>query len=108
MSLPRIKTADDLFAINDRPTEELDVPEWGGSVIVRPLDARTISNIAKATQAADGTIENAEYSARVILEGMVEPKLEPHHLEKLKERNNAAYLRVFNAIHNKKKEVSPS
>lgn len=106
MALPRIKSADDLFAIDDRPVIELDVPEWGCSVLVRQLDARTIAAIAKATQSHDGSIENVEYSARCIMEGMVEPQLEHHHLEKLKERNNAAYLRVFSTIHNgaKKKD----
>ena len=31
---------DDIFAVNDRKTEEVNVPEWGGSVLVRTLSGR--------------------------------------------------------------------
>jgi hypothetical protein len=104
MSLPRAKSADELFKLDDRPAREIDIPEWGVSVLVRELDAKTMALISKSTTSDSGIVDSVEFSARVILEGIVEPKLSPTHLEQLKTRSNAAFLRLYNEIAGKKKE----
>lgn len=106
--LPRATSADQLFQVDDRPAREIEVPEWGCSVLVRELDAKTMALISRSTSNDKGDIDTVEFSARVMLEGIVDPKLEPHHLEMLKSRSNSAFLRVYNAISGKKKDASKS
>jgi hypothetical protein len=102
--LPRATSADQLFAIDDRPPVELDVPEWGCSIVVRELDAATMATISKSTSRGND-VDSEEFSARVVFAGIVEPALEPHHIELLKKRNHMAFKRVFDAIVGKKKEA---
>lgn len=35
--MSKILTKEEILAAEDLPTQEIEVPEWGGSVIVRPL-----------------------------------------------------------------------
>jgi len=102
--LPLAENADEIFEIDDRPERIIEVPEWGKSVVVRELDAKTMAIITKSTTDEKGNIDSVEFSSRVILEGMVKPKLSPAHIEKLKARSNRAFLRVYNEIAEKKKE----
>jgi len=106
--LPLAKTADELFSIDDREPRQLNVPEWGFSIMIQDLDARKMAMISRSTTDEKGEIDSLEFSSRVILEGVVKPPLEPRHLEVLKGRSHAAFLRVFNAINSKKKEPSNS
>lgn len=106
---PICENPDEIFAIADREPFPVDVPEWGKTLMVQELDAATMAIIHKSTTDANGKIDNIEYSARVVLEGTVKPKFQPHHIEMLKKRSNTAFLRVFAAIHGgKKKEPSSS
>lgn len=104
--LPVAQSADELFAIDDRPERTVEIPEWGRSVVVRELDARTMALISKSTTDEKGNIDHIEFSARVVMEGIVKPRLSPAHLDKLKERSNSAFLRIYTEISGKKKEQS--
>jgi hypothetical protein len=43
-------TADAIRQINDRGVTEVQVPEWGGSVLLRPLSAAEALQFAEATE----------------------------------------------------------
>ncbi len=100
MSLPRANNADELLGIEDRPTREIDVPEWGFSVLIREPDAKTSILISNSTE---GDI--AERVARTIMAGVIEPALQPHHIERLKEKSSGVLMRLYSAILGKKKEA---
>lgn len=78
-------TAADIMAINDRPTFTVEVPEWGligeNAAVVRQLDTLTIARIQESSD--DTAHGRCMRAARVILEGCIDPKFGPEHLETL-------------------------
>lgn len=48
---PTILTKDAILGATDRPTDFLDIPEWGGSIRVRGLDAGTALAMEKLSKA---------------------------------------------------------
>ena len=106
--LPIATNADQIFERNDRPEKTISVPEWGCSIVARPLDARTVSVISASTTNAKGETDSLEFAARYMFESVIQPKMEPRHIEMIKERNNIVFLRVYGEIAGKKKEPSGS
>lgn len=106
VDFPLAETADILLAVDDRPEKKVSIPEWGFSVMVRPIDARTAALISRSVSDEKGGVDGFEYMARTILEGVVRPRFGPQHLEMLKTKSNDAFVRLFNEIAGKKKEPS--
>lgn len=104
-----MKTADELMALDDRPIFDVDVPQWGIVAKVRECDVLQITAISKMATLDDGTRDQAEFAARVIVAGCVDPKFEPRHIEQLKAKSNSATTALFAAIiSGKKKEALKS
>jgi hypothetical protein len=78
-------TAAEIMAQDDRPTFPVDVPEWGlvgeTAAIVRQLDTLTVAKIQESCE--DNAMGRCMRAARVIVEGCVDPKFGPEHLEAL-------------------------
>lgn len=106
VDLPLASSADALLAVDDRPEKKVNIPEWGFSVMVRPIDAKTAALISRSVSDEKGSVDGFEYMARTILEGVTKPRLGPQHLEMLKAKSNDAFVRLFNEIAGKKKEPS--
>jgi hypothetical protein len=70
-------TRDQIFAIDDLPTETVEVPEWGGSVIVRGLtaaetdDYELSSVVERAKGSKDAVISLANLRARLVVRAVV-------------------------------------
>jgi hypothetical protein len=78
-------TAADIMAGDDRPTFTVEVPEWGligeNAALVRQPDAYTI---AKIQESCDDTPHGrCMRAARLIVEGCLDPKFGPEHLDAL-------------------------
>lgn len=96
-----MKTAQDIFAIDDRPTFPVEVPEWGltgeESAQVRELTPLQMARISESCD-FDGKRDEAKFMARVIIEGCVMPQFGPGDEEKIMGRSNRAARRLFTAI----------
>lgn len=96
-------TAADIMAKDDRPTFTVEVPEWGlvgeNAAIVRQLDTLTVAKIQESCE--DNAHGRCMRAARVILEGCVDPKFGPEHLETLAtSKSSNAVARLNYAILN--------
>lgn len=102
--LPRMLTAAELWAIEDTPERTIEIPEWNGrSVRVRGLTLQQIAAIAdKATRRNPRTNVDEQdrelMAAYTIIEGMVEPKLTPADIGRLRTRSAIAITRIVQAI----------
>lgn len=75
------KTADEIMDMDDRESFPVDVPEWGrigvDACVVKTPDIYTLSVIETSCDAsAEG---RAKRSARIIIEGCIDPKFGPEH-----------------------------
>jgi len=93
-------TRDAILELEDRPSHEVEVPEWGGSVFVRPLSGKERHDLLKSSGEVSAAVIVAfcavgEDGERLFSEADVEA-LEEKHSAAL-ERIVAATLR-FNAL----------
>jgi hypothetical protein len=93
---------DQILKADDLPTEEVDVPEWGGSVLVRGLTGRQrIEYEASMAVMRDGEmvpdVENsmAKLVARTIVDDDGSLMFTPQEANALGEKSSAALTRVF-------------
>ncbi len=96
-------SADEIVAMDDRPVFEVFIPQWNRTCQVRELDVLTLREISESARKADGKIDEADYSAKVIVEGSVDPKFRIDHIEALKRKSHRAVTQLFNAIMDGKK-----
>lgn len=89
-----------------RPARELDIPELGCSIIYREPDARTSALIARDNTDEKGNVDGLEFGARMILEGCIEPKLAPHHIEIIKSLGGSTFKKLAEQIIGTKKNAS--
>ena len=94
---------DQILKADDRPTEEVDVPEWNGSVLIRGLDGRgrdeyfsTLSRQMGQRIVADNENATAKLVARCIIDpGTRELMFTQGDVHALGEKSGAALDRVF-------------
>jgi hypothetical protein len=67
----RFLSAEDVEAVNDRPTVDLEVPEWGGWVRVRALSLGAYLDIKREATDADGRDNEDELTARMLAAALV-------------------------------------
>jgi hypothetical protein len=97
-------TAEQILKADDRPTEEVEVPEWGGSVLVRGLDGEGrdeyFGSMAEYRQAGRPPVMNtsnatAKLVARCIIGEDGEPMFTQSDVAALGKKSGAALDRVF-------------
>ena len=94
MATPRkaaVLTAEQILEADDLKTQEVDVPEWGGKVVVRPLKKGEWDK----AEAMTNEVEGNNY---LLLCGLVEPELSKEQVEKLAEKNLLAVQRISDGI----------
>lgn len=74
--------------------ETVEVPEWGGAVIIQELTVAQQEAIAKSSKAKG----DADAGLKTFLEGVVEPEFEPGDYDALRERGAAGMTRVLARI----------
>ncbi len=97
MTAPKILSVDDILAAPDLPEETVEVPEWGGAVVVRGLTRQQAFEVR-----ADGKVGKEMDVARVdmlmLIAGMAEPKFTAEQGPQLMAKSAAATQRVVNVI----------
>jgi len=94
-------TANEVLEAKDFKTETVDVPEWGGCVIVRTLSMGARYHISEASIKDDGKmrhIDNARFAILTFHYGLVDPKVSIEQAEKFMDKSSAAIERVLAAI----------
>lgn len=91
------RTAADIMAMEDRPTFTVEVPEWGltgdNAAICKQPDAFTI---AKIEESCDNTAHGrCVRAAKLIVEGCLDPKFGPEHIEALATAKNATAVAIL-------------
>lgn len=68
----RVLTLDDITAADDRITRTVEVPEWGGSVVVRGLTLEEARDIQRAS-IQGGEVDETKVMVLTISAGCVDP-----------------------------------
>lgn len=98
-------TRDQILSANDRPVKEIDVPEWGGAVLIRPLggderDEYETSMISMSGSSLEVRMKNAR--ARLVSIGCVDEQgnrlFSAKDVELLAKKSAAALDRVYTEI----------
>lgn len=88
---------EDILAVDDRPTEVVDIPEWGGAVRIRGLSMEEVHGMRK--KATVGMVIDEDLLSRLsVLATVVEPKFSEDQLGLLWSKSAAAIVRVMGAV----------
>lgn len=104
MSLDDFLTEDELLGWDDIKEETIEVPEWGNrKVRIRGLTLEQMAALAtKASRPnprGGADIVDRELSvALTVAYGMVQPKIKPENVGRLKQKSAAAITRIVQAI----------
>lgn len=93
----KILTREEVLGAKDRRTDPVEVPEWGGAVVVRSLSKGEQLEIQR-NAVVDDEIQPDRMQMYIFLEGCVEPEFGPDDLAALKEKNAKAMDRVINRV----------
>lgn len=96
-------TREAILAATSLPTEEVDVPEWGGTVIVRAMDGVTRDQWESSTLVARGgavTRDTVNIRAKLVALCVIDPEtgqrlFMPEDVDVLGKLSGAALSRVF-------------
>lgn len=98
-------TREQILAVQDIGTEIVPVPEWGGEVKVRGLNAKERVEIASTAMDADGKIDNEhalEMLVKLPLLCMVDESgaqlFTADDVERMQSKSSEALNRVFEAV----------
>ena len=92
-------TLSDIAKADDVRTEDVEVPEWGGTISVRGMTAQERLNLASA--AADQEGSNLTLIAHhALLNGLVKPKITKENLEMFMGKSASALERIVE-VHNR-------
>lgn len=101
----KMLSIDDILAVQDVQERVVEVPEWGGAVRIRGMTkARREVLVKRATlkhatqfQKA-GELDAGYFEMLMLVESVVDPKLEIAHIPLLKEKSVAAIDRISRAV----------
>lgn len=101
---------DSILAVNDTSIASVDVPEWGGSVYVRPMTGRDRDAYDMEIVSAGGKIENmrARFAVRVVCDADGNPIFKPEDADALGKKSAKALDRIYNAIDSTSKTSAES
>lgn len=95
-------SADDILAAEDLETHEVDVPEWGGTVLVRPFTATERDRYELALREAATNPDNAQirahFAGRVMVDGNGKRLFGDKEVGKLGAKNAAPVDRVIDKV----------
>lgn len=92
--MSKILTLDQIKAASDLPREEVDVPEWGGSVVVQGVSVADGMRLLKDMQGEKGEIDSEKAALLAFAYGVVEPPISRDDLEWLRQKSLGAVTRV--------------
>lgn len=93
-----ILNRDQIKAAQDVKREEIEIPEWGGAVIVQGVTVKQGMNLLDQMQDESGKIDNEKAMLFAVVFGVVEPHFEESDVEWLKEKSMSALMKITEAF----------
>jgi hypothetical protein len=103
----RILSFDDILGATDIHDVTVEVPEWGGSVVVRPLTKRiqrdirreaTVNVFDPSTGESHEELEDDKLELLLFQRGLVQPQITLEQAEQLLDRSASAFDRVLKSV----------
>jgi hypothetical protein len=94
----KVLSMEDILSVEDRTVVAVEVPEWGGSVKIRPFTKRQQIEIRNTGRKPDGDIDVDAFEMQVFLAGVVEPVFTPEQYNLLMEKSAIALDRVIKEV----------
>lgn len=95
-------SAEEILAAEDLETVEVDVPEWGGTVLVRPFTAterdRYELAIREAARNPDNAQIRAQFAGRVMVDEQGKRLFSDREVGKLGEKSAAPLDRIIDTV----------
>jgi len=95
----KILSFDEILAAPDLGEKTVEVPDWGGSVVVRGMTKKEQQQLRR--QAADpltGELDTDRMEVLMLAHCLVEPKIAIEQAEQLAQKSAAAFDKVLEAI----------
>lgn len=95
-----ILSMNEIMAADDITEQEVPIPEWGGSVVVRSISHRVMRDIRSDVAKRYGEEEppDDEIDKWIIIKGMVNPTVSEEDYEHLVEKSYSAIMKIQKAI----------
>lgn len=97
VSLRRL-TVQEVLASRDLEERELDVPEWGGTVLIRAFSKRRQQELRKQSVGPGGETDGEKLEMLLLTEGVIEPEFLPEHVDGLREKSAGVIDRIVRSI----------
>lgn len=96
---PKVLTWGDIEAADDRPTDTVEVPEWGGVIVIRAMSQRQKQDIRrKMFDPETGEFDSNRWEDACLLACVIDPELTEERLGLLKEKSGQAVERLSSAV----------
>lgn len=90
-------TVEDILTSVDVKPEKVEVPQWKGSVTIRPF-TKEAQQRARKQAMTNGEIDTDRLEMILFIEGVTEPKFTEEHYDQLLQKNAAAVDLVLTKI----------
>lgn len=90
-------TLEQIWAADDLKHEEIDIPEWGGTVEIKPL-TKGEHQECRIKSMKRGEIDPDLLELNLLCAGLVDPKLSPEDSGQLKRKNTGPIERLVKRI----------
>lgn len=95
----RVLSLEEIMAVDDITEKQVEIPEWGGSVIVKSISHRDMRAISKSAGGdEDEEISEEEIEKWVFIKGMVQPQVDEAAYEKLIDKSTGAISKILTEI----------
>lgn len=94
----KIATLEEILAKDDRPVEELFVPEWDTTIRVQALTHGQQYEVNERSR-VEGKIDPTLLDLNLLIEGVVEPKFTAEHIGELRTKSAPAINRIVNRLY---------
>lgn len=96
--MTKLLTLDDIKNVQDVRSEDVEIPEWGGKIIVSGVTITKGMNLLNQMQDDKGKIDNEKAMLYALLYGVTSPKFEESDLVWLKEKSMSSLMKVTEAF----------
>lgn len=79
----KVLSAAELLSFTALPTETLEIPEYGGSIVIRGLRKSEQMDLRKKAQRSDGTFDETALEIGMLASGIDEPKFTEEQIAQL-------------------------
>lgn len=96
--MTKILSVQEIHDTQNVEREEVEIPEWGGSVVVQGLSVETGLEAMASLLKDDGSVNFEEAMKAAVLLGIVEPKFVETDWEWLRQKQLAALTKITQAF----------